>query len=76
MRILHVTTEYPPVIYGGLGTAVAGLVKASARAGLDIAVLLVGAGSMPAYEVVRGKVDSDRRQTQDGDAFSFKAFRI
>jgi hypothetical protein len=22
MRILHLTTEFPPVIYGGLGTAV------------------------------------------------------
>ena len=49
MRVLHVTTEYPPLIYGGLGTAVGGLVTASARAGIDVAVLLVGAGSSPAY---------------------------
>ena len=42
MRILHVTTEFPPVIFGGLGTAVGGLVKASARAGLEVGVLLVG----------------------------------
>jgi glycogen synthase len=49
VRVLHVTTEYPPLIYGGLGTAVGGLVTASARAGIDVAVLLVGAGSSPAY---------------------------
>ena len=42
MRILHVTTEFPPVIFGGLGTAVGGLVNASAAAGLSVAVLLIG----------------------------------
>jgi glycosyltransferase involved in cell wall biosynthesis len=42
MRILHLTTEFPPVIYGGLGTAVGGLVKASATAGLTTGVLLFG----------------------------------
>jgi glycogen(starch) synthase len=41
MRILHLTTEFPPIIYGGLGTAVGGWVHASARAGLAVAVLLV-----------------------------------
>ena len=51
MRILHLTTEFPPVIYGGLGTAVGGWVNASANAGVDVAVQLVegplvlGAGS-------------------------------
>jgi glycogen synthase len=49
MRILHVTTEYPPVIYGGLGTAVGALVEASIQAGLEIAVLLVGGGSSAGY---------------------------
>jgi glycogen(starch) synthase len=42
MRVLHLTVEYPPVIHGGLGTAVGGLVTASAEAGLEVAVLLVG----------------------------------
>jgi glycogen synthase len=42
MRVLHLTTEFPPVIYGGLGTAVGGWVKACARAGVDVAVQLVG----------------------------------
>jgi glycogen synthase len=41
MRILHLTTEFPPVIYGGLGTAVGGWVKASAQAGVQVAVQLV-----------------------------------
>ncbi|MFY9569938.1 MAG: glycosyltransferase family 4 protein [Blastocatellia bacterium] len=42
MRILHMTTEFPPVVFGGLGTAVGGLVNASARAGLSVGVLLAG----------------------------------
>lgn len=42
MRVLHLTTEFPPVIYGGLGTAVGGLALASARSGLEVGVLLVG----------------------------------
>src|ERR1043166_2952786 len=41
MRVLHLTTEFPPVIYGGLGTAVGGWVNASARAGVEVAVQLV-----------------------------------
>src|SRR5215210_4589131 len=42
IRVLHLTPEYPPVIWGGLGTAVGGLVSASACAGLSVGVLLVG----------------------------------
>lgn len=49
MRILHLTTEFPPLIYGGLGTAVGALVAASGRAGIDVAVLLVGRGGSGAY---------------------------
>jgi glycogen synthase len=41
MRVLHLTTEYPPVIYGGLGTAVGGWVTASTRGGITAGVLLV-----------------------------------
>ncbi len=44
MRILHMTTEFPPVIFGGLGTAVGGLVHALARGGDILSVLLVGGG--------------------------------
>lgn len=42
LRVLHLTPEYPPAIWGGLGTAVGGLVAASARAGMAVGVLLVG----------------------------------
>ncbi len=42
MRVLHLTPEFPPVICGGLGTAVGGLATASARAGMSVGVLLVG----------------------------------
>lgn len=42
MRVLHLTTEFPPVIYGGLGTAIGGLVNASVQAGVDVAVVLFG----------------------------------
>jgi glycogen(starch) synthase len=41
MRVLHLTTEYPPVIYGGLGTAVGGWVTALAQDGITVGVLLV-----------------------------------
>jgi len=49
MRVLHLTTEFPPVIYGGLGTAVGALVAASAGTGIEVAVLLVGTGGDPSY---------------------------
>ncbi len=39
--ILHVTSEYPPIHFGGLGTAVAGLARAQAEAGAEVVVLLV-----------------------------------
>src|SRR4249919_2273773 len=49
MRILHLTTEFPPLVYGGLGTAVGALVRASSQAGIEVAVLLVGGGGQPSY---------------------------
>ena len=49
MRVLHLTTEFPPVIYGGLGTAVGGLVTASVRAGMAVRVLLVGEKGLGGY---------------------------
>jgi|SRR5215213_2683862 len=42
MRVLHLTPEFPPVIWGGLGTAVGGLATASAHAGMSVGVMLVG----------------------------------
>lgn len=49
MRILHMTTEFPPVVFGGLGTAVGGLVHALTRAGDELGVLLVGGGLATGY---------------------------
>jgi glycogen(starch) synthase len=67
MRVLHITTEYPPIIYGGLGTAVGGLVNSSAEAGIEVAVLLVGHGSMPGYSgsgAAEAEIDSDIQANQ------------
>lgn len=50
MRVLHLTTEFPPVIWGGLGTAVGGLAAASADAGLEVMVLLVGGTGFQGYD--------------------------
>ena len=49
MRVLHLTTEFPPIVHGGLGTAVGALVRASSDVGIEVAVLLVGAGGDPSY---------------------------
>lgn len=48
-RVLHLTREYPPVVWGGLGTAVGGLAAASAQAGLTVGVLLVGVPGYGSY---------------------------
>lgn len=42
LRVLHLTREFPPVVWGGLGTAVGGLANASSTAGMDVTVLLIG----------------------------------
>ena len=69
MRILHLTTEFPPVIYGGLGTALGGLAFASARAGITVGVLLAGQMGHGGYtgsdspDVMEQSVSDDRVQT-------------
>jgi glycogen(starch) synthase len=63
MRVLHLTTEFPPVIYGGLGTALGGLAFASARAGMTVGVLL--AGEM-GWGVYAGE-DSDLAEQSGGE---------
>lgn len=50
MRVLHLTTEFPPTIFGGLGTAVGGLARASAKAGVQVRVLLIGS-ALSGYEI-------------------------
>jgi len=39
MRILHITSEYPPVHDGGLAAAVAGLINASLRTHMNIKII-------------------------------------
>lgn len=70
MRVLHLTTEFPPVIYGGLGTAIGGLVTASARAGLTVRVLLVGETGHGGYgqPISAEHAVSDREQVVDTPA--------
>jgi glycogen(starch) synthase len=60
MRVLHLTTEFPPVIWGGLGTAVGGIVIASAGAGLTVGVLLVGGVLSAVGDIAPG----NRRRTK------------
>ena len=39
MRICHVSWEYPPVVYGGLGRHVFAIAREQARAGRDVVVI-------------------------------------
>jgi len=39
MRVLHITRDFPPQHRGGISTAVYGLARAQARAGLEVAVV-------------------------------------
>jgi glycogen(starch) synthase len=50
MRVLHLTTEFPPLVYGGLGTAIGGLVSASARAGINVSVMRVAGNTHASYQ--------------------------
>jgi glycosyltransferase involved in cell wall biosynthesis len=58
MRILHLTRDYPPPGRGGISTAVAGLVAAAARRGIDAAILSLergrGAAVRPLVRTVVG----------------------
>src|SRR3954470_10005311 len=66
VRVLHLTTEFPPVIYGGLGTATGGLVKALAEAGVDAAVLLIGPAAGSGYgefKPLSGNAGARRRRS-------------
>ena len=67
MRVLHLTTEFPPVIYGGLGTAVGGWVTGSSRSGLTVGVLLVEGplGDPEAQSTTYGDVRA-KRERVDG----------
>ncbi|MFM8350923.1 MAG: glycosyltransferase family 4 protein [Actinomycetales bacterium] len=54
MRILHLSWEYPPVIYGGLGRHVHALTRTQADLGHDVAVLTQAAEGLPSDEIVDG----------------------
>src|SRR5689334_11155617 len=78
MRVLHLTTEFPPVIYGGLGTALGGLALASARAGVTVGVLLAGemgwagdAGEDSAVTEQSGAEDRVQAVTRSGGVMIF-----
>ena len=66
MRVLHLTTEFPPLVYGGLGTATGGLVNALAKAGIEVAVLLFGphsGASYGAFRALEGPPSARRRRS-------------
>jgi glycogen synthase len=52
LRILHITTEFPPVIDGGLAIAVRELVNASMKAGLTVKVVHVRDSSCKRYKKI------------------------
>lgn len=54
MRILHVTWEYPPLVYGGLGRHVHALAVAQADNGHDVTVVTQQVDSRPSTEVDEG----------------------
>ncbi len=56
VRILHLSWEYPPLVYGGLGRHVHALAEAQAAAGHDVVVLTQHPGDpgVPLDEVVHG----------------------
>lgn len=54
MRILHLSWEYPPIIYGGLGRHVHALAEQQAASGHDVVVLTQFAEGAPGDEVRNG----------------------
>ena len=75
MRILHLTWEYPPVMYGGLGRHVHALADAQAKAGHEVVVITqapnsaaparVAWGSAGPVRVLRATVDHSRHDPDD-----------
>ncbi len=54
MRILHLSWEYPPVMYGGLGRHVHALAETQAGMGDDVVVITQSADGAAADEVLNG----------------------
>jgi len=66
VRILHVSWEYPPLVYGGLGRHVGALARAQARAGHEVVVITQTDGE-PADHVVEDGVRVIRTPRPDPD---------
>jgi glycosyltransferase involved in cell wall biosynthesis len=76
--VLHLTTEFPPVIYGGLGTATGGLVKALVKAGVEAAVLLIGptaGSSYGEFKPLFGNTGAQRRRSGGVKIFEVSWFQ-
>jgi glycogen synthase len=54
VRVLHLSWEYPPVVYGGLGRHVHALAEAQAAAGHEVAVVTQGTPELPRDERING----------------------
>lgn len=54
MRVCHLSWEYPPVVYGGLGRHVHALAEAQAALGHDVTVITDHVPHRPAEETVSG----------------------
>lgn len=54
MRVCHVSWEYPPAVYGGLGRHVHALAEAQSAAGHDVTVITDHAPDRPCEETVNG----------------------
>lgn len=75
MRILHLTWEYPPVMFGGLGRHVHSLAAAQAASGHDVVVITqapnsaaparVPPGESGPVRVIRASVDSSTHDPRD-----------
>ncbi len=63
VRILHLSWEYPPVVYGGLGRHVHAIAQTQAALGFDVTVITQAAAGASPDEVVNGvrvlRVSSD-----------------
>lgn len=50
MRVAYLSTEYPPLVYGGLGVYVDSISRALAMLGQGISVFTLGSGALKRYE--------------------------
>ena len=65
MRILHLSWEYPPLVYGGLGRHVHALAEEQARQGHDVVVVTQTEGAAETIEVNGVRVIRSPRDVPD-----------